>query len=176
MDSSTTTNCKCRISVDFEILRQTEVFSGVTADVVKLFAYLAKHRIYQAGQTILTQGAQTDCCYFVLKGQVDILTSHKGQEIVIQRIKAESFFGELALLAHFDWFFSARATTETELILIDRESFQKVLEKFPEKRDKLTENIIQLRVTRFQNQTVYLIDKLIEAGVNAGNTDNPLID
>lgn len=175
MSSSTTTECNCRISIDLGILRQTEVFAGAPTEVVKLFAYLARHRIYQPGDIILSQGTAAESCYFVLKGEVDIVTAHKGQEIVMQRIKTNSFFGELALLARFKWFFSARATSETELLIIDRESFQKVLEKFPEKREKLTEKVIQLRIARFQHQTAYLLERLTEAGVTAGSTEQPLI-
>jgi CRP-like cAMP-binding protein len=175
MSSSTATDNSCRISKDFNILRQTELFSSAPAEVIKLFAYLAKHRIYLPGETILTQGETAENCYLILRGEVDVSTLHKGHDIVVQRVQANSFLGELALLARFKWFFSAKARTEAEVLITDRESFQKVLDKYPEKQQKITEKIIQLRISRFENQTSYLLDRLIESGyVSKTNTD-PLI-
>jgi len=173
MDSSTTPECRCRITIDFDILRQSAVFAGAPAEVVKLFAYLSRHRIYQAGEQIILQGDKAESCYLIISGEVDIITRHREQEIVVQRLRAGSFFGELALLARFDWFFSAKATQETEILIISREGFEKVLSKYPEKRDKITEKVIQLRISRFENQTANLLDRLLEAGLSADN--GPLI-
>lgn len=175
MSSSTTPECKCRITNDFDLLRQTQVFGGAPAEVVKLFAYLSRHRVYQQGEDILLQGEKSESCYLIISGEVDIITRHRDQEIVVQRLRAGSFFGELALLARFDWFFSAKATQETDLLIISREGFQKVLSKYPEKRDKITEKVIQLRISRFENQTSNLLDRLLEAGVSTGNGNQPLI-
>lgn len=174
MSSSPTTDCTCRISKDFDILRQTEVFSGAPAEVIKLFAYLARHRVYHPGETIISQGRKADGCFFVIRGEVNITILHKGEEIFLQRIRENSFFGELALVARFNWCFSAKSVNETELLIIDRESFQKILDKYPEKRDQLTEKVIQLRISRFEDQTAYLLDRLLEAGIAAGSKDRPL--
>lgn len=175
MNSSTTADCSCRITLDFDLLRRTEVFASAPSDVVKLFAYLAKHRTYQPGESILQQGDKAENCYLIINGQVEIVTAHHDKEIVVQRLHSDSFFGELALLARFDWFFSARTTEETELLIITRESFQKVLTNFPERRDDITEKVIQYRISRFENQTANLLDQLIEAGIYTGDTDQPLI-
>lgn len=175
MSSSTTPECKCRISLDFDILRQTDFFSGVPVEVVKLFAYLCRRRSYHKGENIFVQGEKAENCYLIISGEVEIINWHRNQEIVIQRLHANAFFGELALLARFDWFFSAKATAQTEVLVISREGFQKVLNKYPEKRDTITEKVVQLRVSRFANQTTYLLDRLMEAGLNAGSEDQPLI-
>ena len=162
--------------MDFDALRQTEVFADAPPEVTKLFAYLAGHRVVQPGEFVLRQGALADSCYFVIRGEVDIIILHNGQEIVVQRIHEKSFFGELALLARFKWFFFARAVSEAELLVVTRESFRKVLERFPERRDTLTEKVIQLRISRFENQTSSLLDRLTEAGIAAGDAGRPLID
>lgn len=175
MSLSTTADCKCRITTDFNTLRQTEIFADAPPEVTKLFAYLARHRLVKPGEIIINQGAPADSCYFIIKGEVDIITLHNDQEIVMQRIGEKSFFGELALLARFKWFFAARAVSETELLITTRESFQKVLERFPERRDKLTEKVIQLRISRLEIQTAYMLDRLLAAGLAAGDTGQPLI-
>ena len=175
MGSSTTAECSCRITLDFDLLRRTEVFASAPSDVVKLFAYLAKHRTYQAGTSVLRQGEKAENCYLIISGEVEIVTRHHHREIVVQRLHPDSFFGELALLARFDWFFSARTTCETELLIISRESFQKVLANYPERRDEITDRVIQFRISRFENQTANLLDRLIDAGIPTGDADQPLI-
>lgn len=175
MSSSTTPECACRITRDFDLLRQTEVFDGAPAEVVKLFAYLARHRTYGDGERILNQDDKAEDCSLIIRGAVDIITRHRGQEIVVQRLRPGSYFGELALLARFNWFFSARAVDETEVLVISRESFQRVLDKYPERREKITEKVIQLRISRFENQTANLLDRLLEAGIATSDADQPLI-
>ena len=173
MNSSTTPECTCRITIDFDLLRQSPVFASAPPEVVKLFAYLSRHRTYRDGTDIVRQGEKAENCYLIISGEVDIITRHRDQQIIVQRLQAGNFFGELALLARFDWFFSAKAVQETEVLVISREGFEKVLSKYPEKRDKITEKVIQLRISRFENQTANLLDRLMEAGFSADN--GPLI-
>ncbi len=152
-----------------------EVFSSAPAEVIKLFAYFAKHRVYQPGEMILQQGDKADSCFFVIRGKVEVTAMHKGQHVVLQHLADNAFFGELALLARFEWFFSVKALEETELIITDRESFQKILEKYPDRRERITEKIVQLRISRFEHQTAYLLDKLIDSGVNTEIGSQPFI-
>lgn len=152
-----------------------KVFSSAPAEMIKLFAYFAKRRIYQAGETIFQQGRKANSYYFVIRGEVAVTTIHKEQDVFLQNLGANSFFGELALLARFEWFFSVKALKETELIITDRESFQKILEKYPERRERITENIIQLRISRFENQTAYLLDKAIDSGTQTETGSQPFI-
>ncbi len=165
MSSSTTSEGACRIAQDFDILRKTEVFSSAPAEITKLFAYLSRHRLYQPGETIIAHGQKADCSFYIIRGAIEIIVHHRGRDIVIQRLGDDSFFGELALLAHFTWFFTARATTPTELLIINRECYKKILEKYPEKREILTEKIIQLRIARFKSQTASTLDHLIADGI-----------
>lgn len=162
--------------MDFDLLHHSEIFSGTSAEVVKLFAYLATHRICRPGEEIIVRGQGADRCYLVIRGEVDLLTLHQGKEVVVQRLRVNGIFGELALLSRFNWFFSARARGEAELLVISRESFQKVLDKYPEKRDRLTEKVIQLSIARFESQTGCLLDRLLEAGLPATACGPPLID
>lgn len=176
MTSPTTTKNqqKCRISRDLGILRRTELFSGSPIEVIRLLAYLAKHAKYQPGDPILLQGDRAKSAYFILSGRVEITTIHREREITLQHLHENSFFGELALLARFDWFFSARAATEVKLLTIDRESFKKILEKYPEKQDKIIEKIIKTRITRFEQQTTYMLDRILSGSDGAETEDQPV--
>jgi CRP/FNR family transcriptional regulator len=156
---------QCRISRDFEILRQTELFSGTPFEIVRLFAYMATHRSYHPGDPIFLRGDNADSACFILNGEVEISTAHREREVILQHLSTNTFFGELALLGKFRWYFTARAVTDVTLLLIDRQSFRKILEKYPEKRDTIIEKIVRTRISRFEQQTTYMLDRIGENSI-----------
>lgn len=168
-------SCKCKISKDFEILINSPVFRNVSPDIVKLFAYLAKHKVFYPGELLIQQGKDANRAFLLLSGNVAISTIHKNKDITIQHLQEGSFFGELALLADFKWFFSAKAETECEVMIVDREAFSKVLEKHPEKQRILTDKIIQLRVARLTDQTEYMLNLIPEDELEKRDLSSPLI-
>ncbi len=173
MDSSTAVETdmshSTRLTRDFERLRQSSLFSGLHLDVVKLFAYLSKRRTFQPGDHLVEQGEKANKAFILIDGSVEVTVLHKGSQVVLQRLEKEDFFGELALLAQFDWFFSATALTVVDALVIDRTAFQKVLEKFPVHKDGLIERVIQLRVDRLVAQTSFILDKLLPADTIPAN-------
>ena len=151
---------ECKITCDLEILRQSPVFAEADPEVLRLFAYLATRKKYRVGDEIITQGKESAEAYYLISGKAEVTTHHRGKEAVLHHLHPQAFFGELALLARFKWFFSAHPLEECEVMIISRESFQKVLEKFPEKRDKLIEKIVQLRVQRLCEQTEFMLEQI----------------
>lgn len=164
MNSSTAAETKnngiCRLSKDFDLLRHTALFAGLNLDVVKLFAYLSNRRTFHHGDLLIEQGKKSQKAFILVDGTVEVSVNHRDKEVTLQQLKDEGFFGELALLAQFDWFFSVRAVTDVEVLSIDRAAFQKVIEKFPHHKDQLIERMIKLRVDRLTNQTALLLDRL----------------
>lgn len=161
---------QCKISSDFEVLRQSPIFSGIDNDVLKLFAYLAQRKRFGPGEPIITSGKEAEAAYYLINGTAEIQTNHRNREVVLQQLKPHAFCGELALIARFKWFFSAYAVEECEVLMISRESFQKILERFPEKKDQMIEQIVQLRVQRLQEQTSFLLDKLPDSRLADGSS------
>lgn len=157
----------CRLTKDFELLRHSALFSGLHLDVVKLFAYLSSRRIYQPGDLLIEQGEKADKAFILNEGEAELLVLHRGSEVKLQRLKNEDFFGELALLAQFNWFFSVKALSVCDALVIDRSVFKKVLEKFPEQKDGLIERVIQLRVDRLIGQTSFMLDRLLPDDITA---------
>ncbi len=153
-------NSTCKLTSDFELLQKSPVFEGADPDVLKLFAYLAKRRTYLPGNKIIVAENEADAAYYLISGNAEATTIHRGTTVLLQHLTPQTFFGELALLASFKWFFSVQAIEPTEVIIITRESFQKVLENFPKRREKLIEKIVQLRVERLVEQTSFLLDKV----------------
>lgn len=145
-----------------EFLNRLYIFSGAPAGVAKLFAYLAKRESYTKGQLILKEGDPCDRCFLIMAGKVDIHQHYNGRRFHLQLLCSDSinYFGELALLSEFNWFFSARAWTDVSLLTISREAFSKVMERYPEFYQTMVKKIINLRIERFVDQSAYLLDHI----------------
>lgn len=150
----------CQVKEALSFLQQLSLFRNTPLDILKLYAYLSKKEYYKAGEGIISQGSPCEKMYLILSGKVSILEEYQGKSYRLQELSAESinYFGELALLARFDWFFSAKAKTDTVLLSISREAFQKVMERFPSAYTQAVEKIISLRVERYADQTRQLIE------------------
>ncbi len=159
-----------RLTKDFERLRQSPLFTGLHLDVVKLIAYLSRHRTFQPGDLLIEHGAKADKAFILSEGSVEVIVTHKGQQVVLQQLENEGIFGELALLAQFNWFFSVQALSVVDALFIDRTVFQKVLEKFPVHKDELIERVIQLSVGRLVDQTSFMLDKILPSGTIPSTT------
>lgn len=145
-------------------LHQLPFFRETSLEIIRLYAYLANIEEYAADEPIVLQGEPADRLFLVMSGQVAICEDHHEREFHLQSLADDglNYFGELALLAEFDWFFSARALTDVALLSITREAFHKVMEKHPEQLPKTMSHIVNLRIKRFIDQTHYLLDNLKE--------------
>ncbi len=142
--------------------RRLPIFRETPTEIINLYAYLTRQERYAAGEVIFSQGDPSDRMFLILEGTVTILQQRHDRAFFMQELNEDSFgyFGELALLARFDWFFSARARTDVTLLTISREAFLKVQERFPDHYPQAVEKIVRLRIDRFVHQINTLIDKL----------------
>ena len=145
-------------------LRQLPFFANTPLETIRLYAYLSQRENYLRNEPIFTHGEPSDRMFLIMSGKVAICDNHHGREFHLQMLSAEGFnyFGELALLAQFDWFFSAKAATDVKLLTITREAFHKVMEKYPERLPDTVSRIVQLRIQRFVDQTHYLLHNIKE--------------
>jgi len=158
------------------VLRRLPVFRHTSLETIKLYAYLSRKEQYSAREIILRQGTACDGVRLIIRGEV--LISHTAEERTI-RLQALSgdhlnYFGELALISEFDWFFNAHAVTDVEVLMISRNAFKKVMERFPENYMDVVAKIVRLRVNRFNHQTDYLINNMGEEALNNLAADIPL--
>lgn len=163
MNSSTNTDQNIdTLEGKLEFLRQLPFFSNKPIETVKLLAYLANKQTFLAREPILLQNEPADGLFLITSGTVAICKHHNNREFLLQTLSGDglNYFGELTLLAEFDWFFSAHAVSDVTLLTISREAFNKVMEKFPEYYKETVAKIVLLRITRFDLQTNYLLEHL----------------
>jgi CRP-like cAMP-binding protein len=83
--------------------------------------------IFNAGDTIFSEGHPAEVMYAVKRGEAEIL---KGDR-VIETVGPEGFFGELALVDNSPRSATARAKTECELIPINEKNFMFMVGEVP---------------------------------------------
>jgi CRP/FNR family transcriptional regulator, cyclic AMP receptor protein len=83
---------------------------------------------WPSGGTVFTEGAPAEGLYIVLSGCVRILVGSREDETEVASIGPGEFFGELSLLEDRTHSKNARATEDSELMILPKESFRALLE------------------------------------------------
>jgi CRP-like cAMP-binding protein len=117
---------------DIRILSSVGLFSGLTAEQVRLLAFGAESVRFQAGREIYREGAAAECAYVVVKGVVVLYRDNEGEALAVSRLREGAIIGELALIAPTRRLTYAAAETDVELIRLNRSLFRRILEEYPE--------------------------------------------
>jgi len=123
---------KSEFSANLNIFRQIEFFSGVSMDVIKLFAFLCKRQSYKPGDAIFLQDDDDQCAYYILSGAAKLVLKKDGKEYMIREYGAENYIGVLCVMAPMVKQFSLVATADTTCIVMTRKAFSKVADQFPD--------------------------------------------
>jgi CRP-like cAMP-binding protein len=80
-----------------------------------------------AGQTVFREGDAGDLMFAVIEGAVDIVIRGK----LVETVKTDGVFGEMALIEDRPRVASATARAETKLVSIDRKRFLFLVQQSP---------------------------------------------
>src|SRR6202048_5078942 len=120
------------IRAEPELLAQVGLFSDLsTAELVGL-AGLMRPRRYAKDEVIYLRGDPGTAFYVIASGKVKIaLTSPDGKELILRRLSAGEFHGELALLDDEPRSADAIATEPSVLFVLQRDAFRQFLAVHP---------------------------------------------
>jgi CRP-like cAMP-binding protein len=90
-----------------------------------------------AGLVIIEEGAEEDAVYFIKDGEVEVLRHSPQGPVVVGRLAAGAFFGEIAAIRRMRRTASVRALTDVDLLVIPRADLEAVLALRPEVRGAL---------------------------------------
>jgi CRP-like cAMP-binding protein len=113
--------------------------------------------VYPAGSLVFTKGTPGEALYVVLSGQVRIFEDNGGQEVEIARTRPGDYFGEMSLLLTATHTKSVQAVEDSELLVLDKDSFRRLLEGYPEVAElvykRLEERLPKEEQASFQTDT-----------------------
>ena len=96
---------------------------------------------YTVGEMVCRAGEPGEKFYIILSGQVHVLL--KPGRPVLARLKAEDYFGEIAVLTGQVRTATVMAVEDTELLAFERRSFQQLLDANPEMAERIAQVIAE---------------------------------
>jgi CRP-like cAMP-binding protein/thioredoxin reductase/Fe-S-cluster-containing hydrogenase component 2 len=135
---------------------------------------------YKAGDTIFSQGDKADGMYLIRRGSIVISRMEGRKKKVLSYVVTGSYFGEMALFSERLRSATARAASETEVVLLKAQTVIEVVEHNKDLRDQLAARYREyvVRDTKrgeHQEQMESMFGFLVEQGVGEA-TDILLID
>lgn len=135
------------------ILQKSDIFAPLPIDLIERLVQQSNTVTYPSGKVIIKKGDDGDCLYIITRGSVKI---HDDEQVVAE-IKSGDIVGELALLDRGPRSMTVTTLEETDFLLINRESFFRLLKDRPD----MVEKIIGLLTQRLRSQNFKLVESLL---------------
>ncbi|AZO93898.1 Crp/Fnr family transcriptional regulator [Halocella sp. SP3-1] len=114
-------------------LKEIPLFSGLTEKQLLLLKEIVHIRQFKEGELLFLEGESPDAFYIVKTGGVDIIRGAPGgKEIILERMKAGDFFGEMAIIEDNKRSATARIAKDVHLFVIEKRLFIKFIKDNPE--------------------------------------------
>jgi CRP/FNR family transcriptional regulator, cyclic AMP receptor protein len=128
--------------------------TSIGKDHLKLLAEDRNINKYNKKQIIYSEGNHPNRLYYVLKGKVKTYKSNdNGKELITEIYSTGDFFGYVAMLEGIVYKDSAAALEETELAIIPREDFDKLINNNKEVAQKFI-RLLAKNISEKENQLV----------------------
>jgi NTE family protein len=128
-------------------LRALPLLADISDDDLAELGRHAGERRVLAGEWLFRQGDAADALFMVRTGRLEVLEDDDDRPVVIRRLGRGAPVGDLALLTDSPRSRSVRAVRDTELVSLDRKSFEELLHRLPEVTFRLARALAQLLQT-----------------------------
>ena len=112
-------------------LSRCELFDGLDQEEIDRVTAQAQSVPFPANERVFSQGDMGDRLYVILTGRAKLIAADRDSEKVLGFLSPGNHFGELGLLQNGKHNASAVTITNCELLVIERESFQRFMETIP---------------------------------------------
>jgi CRP/FNR family cyclic AMP-dependent transcriptional regulator len=117
---------------DIEALQRTSFFADLPPEHLAQLAIFSQHRHFEEDAVIFSEGDPSFSLYLIQEGEVKIsVLSPTNRDITLALLGPGDAFGELALLDKSERSATATATGPTEVIMVNRNDFLKLVESEP---------------------------------------------
>jgi CRP/FNR family cyclic AMP-dependent transcriptional regulator len=115
---------------------------------------------YAKGDVIFSQGGPSDCVMYLRSGGIQLsVVSYSGKEAVVGTLGVGDFFGEGALAGHLVRLETARATTESVVLVVPRLEMTRLLHS----EHTFSDRFIAHMLTRNARLEADLVDQLFNS-------------
>jgi cAMP-dependent protein kinase regulator len=114
------------------LLAVSPLFSVLSPEKRRELAGKFSPSFLRQGEIIVTEGEAGDQMYIIQTGEVQMVTEREGEKIVLARLKAGDFFGEVSVLTGKPRTATAVAASDVRLASIGREDIRGIVKEYPE--------------------------------------------
>jgi CRP/FNR family transcriptional regulator len=144
---------------------KVSIFSVLNKEQLAKLLSMITHRKYSRGQVIFFEGDMSDRLYIINRGKAKIYTYTKeGKEQILYLVSEGDFIGDLSLLKKDKYEFNAEALEETNVCMLSKDDFDRVIRENP----GITLNILEYvhdRIQRLERLIQTLSTKDVEARI-----------
>lgn len=120
------------IAESMECLRSVPFFNDIGEGELAKIVRVGVRKKYKKGSIILLESESGAALFVIISGKVKIVrTDDDGREVILSILGENDFFGEMSILDGLARSASVVAITKTELFMIHRRDFLKLLQDFP---------------------------------------------
>ena len=115
-----------------EFIRSVPVFAEIEAAELAKIVRVGVRKKYKKGSIILLEEETGAALFVIISGKVKIVrTDDEGREVILSILGENDFFGEMSILDGLSRSASVVAITKTELFMIHRRDFLKLMQDVP---------------------------------------------
>jgi CRP/FNR family transcriptional regulator, cyclic AMP receptor protein len=130
-----------------KFLRGISLFSTLDEKTLRLLAQASMFRRVEKGTILFFQSDRSEYAYVVQRGDISIvLNSPDGRDMIINKMRSGELFGELGLLTKQPRSTSAIARTVSDVLVIPRDAFLRIIDAEP----SLARRILEVTAQRLQ--------------------------
>jgi small-conductance mechanosensitive channel/CRP-like cAMP-binding protein len=128
-------------------LRHVDFLDGVGDDDLNVLAHWVHPVTFARGEVICREGDTGDTFYILMHGKAEVVASAAAAdgEFHVADLEAPSFFGEMSLLTDEPRSATVRAATDAELLVVEREGFQRLFHSRPGLAEAVSRAVVEHR-------------------------------
>lgn len=136
-------------------VKKVPIFSSLSeAHKDKIIEYI-NHKNIRKGQLVFRDGDTCSSLYVINRGSLKVFTLNKeGKEQILYILKEGDFLGDINLFKEEKFQFSASALEDTNLCILSKANFYKILEENPE---------INIKILEYTYDKIINLEKLVKA-------------
>ena len=137
-------------------IRKVDLFKSCSTQFINSLARNLAPEIYNAGETIFSEGEEGQEMFFISKGSVEIIKGGK----IVWTFNEGAFFGEMALIdAQGIRSAGARAKTDLDALTLSKKEFLSVLNEFPNERHAI-QRVVEERNKKNEETQLSVKDRI----------------
>ena len=114
-----------------QIIQQSVLGQDLTEQDAQLLATITRHQKLEAGEFLYQEGQQDNNLYVIVSGKVAVGKEANGRWIDIASLSEGAVAGEMSFVDGNPHTLTLKAIKPTEVLILNREDFEKLVEQSP---------------------------------------------